>query len=315
MTREDGSKFEGTCKWWDAVKGCGFLLASDGGSDLFASQAEIDVGGDGFRALVPGQPVECIYTEQKDAKPIAKKITAPGGGPLPSFKDKFCAKKAIMEAKPRDPNMSSGTIKFFDATKNFGFIITEEETELFFHFSECSGVAPEAGDSVEYKTKEDQKGKTVACNLKNRSRKKSVQQQRYVAPPVVQPAYVQYQQPYPQQGGFTTTKKGTCKFFNEGKGFGFLTPELGGPDIHVHKSGVMGGLLEKGDYVSYEEEVHNGKVKATMVRKVAQGQVAGNKRSRFDVTPDYEQQPKQQRVQYQQSTPTYYTTTNQQQYY
>jgi len=51
-------------------------------------------------------------------------------------------------------------------------------------------------------------------------------------------------------------QQGTVKFFNESKGFGFITPSNGGPDIFVHASGVQGELRDK-DNVTYE--VENGK--------------------------------------------------------
>ncbi|WP_353718321.1 cold-shock protein [Dyadobacter sp. 676] len=50
--------------------------------------------------------------------------------------------------------------------------------------------------------------------------------------------------------------KGTVKFFNETKGFGFIAPEDGGADIFVHVSGLTDDIREN-DSVSYE--VENGK--------------------------------------------------------
>ncbi|UZJ65748.1 cold-shock protein [Sphingobacterium sp. KU25419] len=50
--------------------------------------------------------------------------------------------------------------------------------------------------------------------------------------------------------------KGTVKFFNETKGFGFITPENGGDDVFVHISGLKDQVRE-GDSVSYE--IENGK--------------------------------------------------------
>ncbi|MCP4442171.1 MAG: cold-shock protein [Aureispira sp.] len=46
---------------------------------------------------------------------------------------------------------------------------------------------------------------------------------------------------------------GTVKFFNESKGFGFITPDAGGKDIFVHVSGLENDIYE-GDKVSYDVE-------------------------------------------------------------
>lgn len=47
--------------------------------------------------------------------------------------------------------------------------------------------------------------------------------------------------------------KGVVKFFNETKGFGFITPEDGGDDIFVHMSGLRSNVREN-DKVSYDVE-------------------------------------------------------------
>ena len=47
--------------------------------------------------------------------------------------------------------------------------------------------------------------------------------------------------------------KGTVKFFNDTKGFGFITPENGGADIFVHSSSLNDDIREN-DSVSYEVE-------------------------------------------------------------
>lgn len=47
---------------------------------------------------------------------------------------------------------------------------------------------------------------------------------------------------------------GTVKFFNEAKGFGFITPDGGGDDLFIHISNVnpSEGILSEGQQVSYE---------------------------------------------------------------
>ena len=46
--------------------------------------------------------------------------------------------------------------------------------------------------------------------------------------------------------------QGTVKFFNETKGFGFITPDDGGKDLFVHTSAVESGPLNENDKVEYE---------------------------------------------------------------
>ncbi len=46
---------------------------------------------------------------------------------------------------------------------------------------------------------------------------------------------------------------GTVKFFNNTKGFGFITPEDGDKDVFVHVSGLTQDITE-GDKVSFDIE-------------------------------------------------------------
>jgi CspA family cold shock protein len=66
---------------------------------------------------------------------------------------------------------------------------------------------------------------------------------------------------------------GTVKFFNPSKGFGFIKPDSGGPDVFVHMSAVeragMSGLSE-GQKISYELETdqRRGKTSAANLKQV-----------------------------------------------
>jgi cold shock protein len=54
---------------------------------------------------------------------------------------------------------------------------------------------------------------------------------------------------------FVARSKGKVKFFNEQKGFGFITPDNGGKDLFVHANNVQGGpgSLREGQNVEFEE--------------------------------------------------------------
>ena len=64
--------------------------------------------------------------------------------------------------------------------------------------------------------------------------------------------------------------KGTVKFYNDQKGFGFIEPEDGSKDVFVHATALeragMSGLSE-GQKVSFETEIDNRSGK-TAVSKI-----------------------------------------------
>jgi CspA family cold shock protein len=71
--------------------------------------------------------------------------------------------------------------------------------------------------------------------------------------------------------GEAALAKGTVKFFNTSKGYGFIAPAGGGNDVFVHVSALqMSGLqaLNEGKQVEYETETtpQSGKLQAILIR-------------------------------------------------
>jgi CspA family cold shock protein len=189
--------------------------------------------------------------------------------------------------------MATGTVKWFNATKGFGFIQPEDGgPDVFVHVSavERAGLsALNEGDQVAFELEQDRRsGKTSAGGLQVLS----------AAPPGAGGGGARggfgggggggFGAPRgggggrsfdrePRGGGFSGGgggggsggEPGAVKWFNSTKGFGFIQPEDGGEDVFVHISAVeRAGLngLQEGERVSYRAEPNPRTGKMSVVR-------------------------------------------------
>ena len=63
-------------------------------------------------------------------------------------------------------------------------------------------------------------------------------------------------------------QKGTVKFFNDAKGFGFITPDGGGKDVFVHANDTNGAQLKEGSLVEFDVVAGKKGPQASNVRMV-----------------------------------------------
>jgi CspA family cold shock protein len=83
------------------------------------------------------------------------------------------------------------------------------------------------------------------------------------------------------------TVQGTVKFFNDAKGWGFISPDGGGDDVFVHHSSIqMDGYrsLTEGDRVDFD--VESGP-KGPQARNVVKSEEAPTKKSRKRAKDDH----------------------------
>jgi CspA family cold shock protein len=194
--------------------------------------------------------------------------------------------------------MASGTVKWFNTAKGFGFIQPDDGgSDVFVHISavEQAGLRGlNEGDLVNFELEQDRRsGKLSAGQL-------VVTGQGAAPPRSGGGGGGGFDRPRgggfgggggggggfdrPRGGGFgggggggrpagepAGAGAGTVKWFNPTKGFGFIQPDDGGQDVFVHISAVeQAGLrgLNEGQQVAYDLEAdrRSGKTSATNLR-------------------------------------------------
>jgi CspA family cold shock protein len=158
------------------------------------------------------------------------------------------------EAAPTGPPVQA-TVKWYNPEKGFGFAELASGGDAFLHVSvvERSGnstVPP--GATLEVRAAPGQKGMQITEIL-------SIDTSTASQEPPRRPRPERPSRTYDQA---TTEETGTVKWYNAGKGFGFIVRDGGGKDIFVHVSAVnQGGLndLSEGQRVAVDVvEGHKG---------------------------------------------------------
>ncbi|WP_294171846.1 cold-shock protein [uncultured Sphingomonas sp.] len=165
---------KGVVKFFNPQKGFGFIVRDDGGEDVFVHISAVEQAN--LTDLADGQPLEFTLVDRGgrisasnlriEGEPMAVErsggASAGAGGPGGE-------RGAGGPQRQLTGEKASGTVKFFNAMKGFGFIQRDDgQPDAFVHISavERAGMPTlNEGDRLEFELEVDRRGKTAAVNL------------------------------------------------------------------------------------------------------------------------------------------------------
>ena len=159
---------KGTVKFFNGQKGFGFIVRDDGGEDVFVHISAVEQAG--LSGLAEGQQLEFSLVD-RGGRVSATNLRIEGE-PLPVTEGRSAAPAGGGQGGPQRQltgERASGTVKFFNAMKGFGFIQRDDgQPDAFVHISavERAGMTSlNEGDKLEFELEVDRRGKYAAVNL------------------------------------------------------------------------------------------------------------------------------------------------------
>jgi CspA family cold shock protein len=171
---------KGIVKFFNGQKGFGFIVRDDGGEDVFVHISAVEQAG--LTGLAEGQPLEFTLVDRggrisaTDLKIDGEPMPVTDRGPPRERDERGGAgggfgggASAGGPQRQLTGEKASGTVKFFNAMKGFGFISRDDgQPDAFVHISavERAGMVNlNEGDRLEFELEVDRRGKTAAVNL------------------------------------------------------------------------------------------------------------------------------------------------------
>ncbi|WP_327194427.1 cold-shock protein [Novosphingobium organovorum] len=155
----------GTVKFFNPDKGFGFIQLEGGGDDAFVHISAVQSAG--LETLAEGQQLEFQLVE-RNGKVSASELTIVGEVIVAERRERAAAPVQRQSTGEK----ATGTVKFFNSTKGFGFIVRDDgQPDAFVHISavERSGLhGLSEGDQLEFEIEIDRRGKASAVNLVQR---------------------------------------------------------------------------------------------------------------------------------------------------
>ena len=149
---------KGTVKFFNAHKGFGFIQQDAGGEDVFVHISSVERAG--LEGLAEGQQLEFTLVD-RGGKISASDLVVVG--------DVIPVQQKEAPQRQLTGERATGTVKFFNGMKGFGFITRDDgQPDAFVHISavERSGMQGlNEGDRLEFDIEVDRRGKYSAVNL------------------------------------------------------------------------------------------------------------------------------------------------------
>ncbi|HEX8055025.1 MAG TPA: cold-shock protein, partial [Novosphingobium sp.] len=150
---------KGVVKFFNSGKGFGFIQRDEGGEDVFVHISAVERAG--LEGLAEGQQLEFTLVDRGGKISASDLVVV--GDVIPVEKREAAPQRSLTGEK------ATGTVKFFNSMKGFGFITRDDgQPDAFVHISavERSGMSGlNEGDRLEFDIEVDRRGKYSAVNL------------------------------------------------------------------------------------------------------------------------------------------------------
>ena len=155
---------KGTVKFFNGQKGFGFIQQDGGGEDVFVHISAVERAG--LEGLAEGQELEFNLVD-RGGKVSAQDLQVVGD--VIPVESRGGGEREAAPRRELTGEKATGTVKFFNAMKGFGFLTREDgQPDAFVHISavERSGLAGiNEGERYEFDLEVDRRGKYSAVNL------------------------------------------------------------------------------------------------------------------------------------------------------
>ena len=240
-----GAPVSATVKWYNPAKAYGFLVPEDGSLDIYCRATALTAVG--LDTLLAGATVDCETVQGRRGPEVSRILavdfstaTPQAASSAPASGDgRMAAGAGIGRDGPAEAGAGrriTALVKWFMPTKGYGFLEPEDgSADVFCHVS-----------AVEASGRETlPQGAVVTCEIVSGDRGSQVSRILSVDPPPTGHHPAERSQPLdsghpgPRPGAAASDVlelRATVKFFDPARGFGFVVPDAGGPEVYVHSS-------------------------------------------------------------------------------